>query len=227
MTRELARPRDHPVPSTAVSGTSTTEAASSYRRSDRGVTTLLSLDPYAPLVVDTRELGRRPGSQREVPRTVPAPAGLGTPVLGVPEGEPVMLELRLESVLEGVLVTGTAHVRAVGECVRCLQDVEIPLDVDLQELYAYPESDAEEDEAGRVVDDRIDLDPLLRDAVVLALPFRPLCSDDCAGLCPTCGARLADDPEHAHEPDVDPRWAALSGWTDDDRPGTSPGPDEE
>lgn len=159
---------------------------------------------------------------------MPAPAGLGTPVLGVPEGEPVRLELRLESVLEGVLVTGTAQARAVGECVRCLQTVELPLEVDLQELYAYPESDAEEDEAERLVDDRIDLDPLLRDAVVLALPFRPLCSDDCVGLCPTCGARLADDPEHAHDEQADPRWAALLGWTnDDDRPGRTPGPDEE
>jgi uncharacterized protein len=162
-----------------------------------------------------------------VSRTVPAPPELGTVVLGVPEEEPVQLELRVESVMEGVLVTGSARTRAVGECARCLQDIELDVDVDLQELYVYPESDAEDDEAGRVVDDRIDLDPLLRDAVVLALPFRPLCRDDCPGLCPRCGARLADDPGHGHDEPDDPRWAALAGWTHEDRPGTSPGPDEE
>ena len=73
--------------------------------------TLSKLDPRAPLVLDTRELGRRPGSQREVSRTVPAPADLGIEVLGVPEGSPVELDLRLEAVMEGVLVTGTAHSR--------------------------------------------------------------------------------------------------------------------
>ncbi len=187
---------------------------------------LLALDPNAPLVLDIRELGRRPGSQQQESRSVPAPAELGTEVVGVPEGEPVALSLRLESVLEGVLVTGTAQSRARGECARCLQDVELDVDVDLQELYAYPESDAADDEAGRVVDDRIDLDPLLRDAVVLALPFRPLCRDDCPGLCPTCGARLADDPAHRHDEVSDSRWAALAGWAHDERPGTS-GPDEE
>lgn len=158
---------------------------------------------------------------------MPAPPELGTVVLGVPEEEPVQLELRVESVMEGVLVTGTARTRAVGECARCLQDIELDVEVDLQELYVYPESDAEDDEAGRVVDDRIDLDPLLRDAVVLALPFRPLCRDDCPGLCPSCGARLADDPGHGHDQPDDPRWAALAGWTHDDRPGHVPGLDEE
>ena len=159
-------------------------------------------------------------------RSVPAPAELGTVVLQVPEGEPVELELRIESVMEGVLVTGRARARAAGECARCLQEIDVDLDVDLQELYVYPESEAEDDETGRVVDDRIDLDPLLRDTVVLALPFRPLCRDDCPGLCVTCGARLADDPEHGHDEADDPRWAALAGWAHDDRPGP-PGLDEE
>jgi uncharacterized protein len=188
---------------------------------------LLSLDPHAPLVLDTHELSRRPGSERQVARSVAAPADLGTVVLGVPEGDPVELTVRLESVLEGVLVTGTARAHAVGECVRCLQPITMDVEVDLQELYAYPESDAEDDEAGRVVDDLIDLDPLLRDAVVLALPFRPLCSDDCAGLCPTCGVRLALDPEHGHDEQADPRWSVLASWSHDERPGSMPGLDEE
>lgn len=199
--------------------------------------TLSSLDPRSPLVLDIHELSRRPGSSRTVSRSVMAPADLGIEVLKVPQGDPVDLELRLESVLEGVLVTGTARARTVGECARCLRDLEDVLEVDLQELYAYPESDAESDEAGRVEDGAIDLEPLLRDAVVLALPFRPLCTEDCIGLCPTCGARLADEPGHAHDEVPDPRWAALAGllpggdqhddMQDETSPGRPPGPTEE
>jgi uncharacterized protein len=66
-------------------------------------------------------------------------------------------------------------------------------------------------------DDLVDLEPLLRDAVVLALPFQPLCSDDCPGLCTECGARLADDPDHEHEAPVDPRWAVLAELEQDPR----------
>ncbi len=182
-------------------------------------------------MLDIHELSRRPGTSRTVSRSVPAPADLGIEVLGVPEGSPIDLELRLEAVMEGVLVSGTARAHLAGECARCLRDITDELEVDLQELYAYPESDAEEDEAGRVEDDAIDLDPMLRDAVVLALPFRPLCAEDCAGLCPECGERLADDPGHAHEERPDPRWAALAGLlhdeTDDRRPDSTSGPDEE
>src|SRR3954454_15616578 len=94
-----------------------------------------SLDPRAPLVLDTRELGRRPGSQRELSRTVPAPADLGIEVLRVPEGSPVELDLRLEAVMEGVLVTGTAHASLSGECVRCLAEIVDEVDVNFQELY--------------------------------------------------------------------------------------------
>ena len=67
-------------------------------------------------------------------------------------------------------------------------------------------------------DDLLDLEPLLRDAVVLALPFQPLCEDDCPGLCAECGARLADDPDHAHEAAIDPRWAGLAALQQDAAP---------
>src|SRR3546814_17890272 len=102
------------------------------------------LDPRAPLVLDTRELGRRPGSQREFTRTVPAPAELGIEVLGVREGAPVELDLRLESVMEGVLVTGKASAELGGECVRCLEPISEEIEVDFQELYVY--DDARHDE---------------------------------------------------------------------------------
>jgi len=166
-------------------------------------------------VLDTRELGRRPGSQHEVTRTVPAPAELGIDVLHVPEGSPVEFDLRLEAVMEGVLVTGSAAAGLEGECARCLDPIDDDIDVTFQELFVYddqshaPADDALDDEASRLEGDLLDLEPLLRDAVVLALPFQPLCEDDCPGLCVECGARLADDPDHAHEAPIDPRWAGL------------------
>jgi uncharacterized protein len=169
------------------------------------------LDPRRPLVLDTRELDRRPGSQRAVDRTVPAPEDLGAGMIGVPTGVPLDLHLRLESVMEGVLVSGRVRVPLVGECGRCLDPIASALEVDLQELYAYPESEVTEDEASRMAGDLLDLEPALRDAVVLALPLTPLCRDDCPGLCATCGARLADvDCGHREAP-ADPRWAALEG----------------
>ncbi|WP_202881028.1 YceD family protein [Kribbella amoyensis] len=162
-------------------------------------------------MIDTHELTRRAGSQREISFTAAAPADLGIDVIGVPEDDPIQFDLRLESVVEGVLVTGTARGRLVGECARCLVDIEDEFLADFQELYVYPESDAEPDEASRMEGDLIDLEPVLRDQVVLALPFQPLCTDDCPGLCPECGTRLADAPGHRHEDGVDPRWSALSG----------------
>jgi uncharacterized protein len=153
---------------------------------------------------------------RRVATTVPAPEGLGTPLLAVPAGSPVVLELRLESVLEGVLVSGTAAATVEGECGRCLEPVADEIEVDLRELYTYPERaaeaglDPEDDELGELIDDHVDLEPVLRDALVLSLPLSPLCDDDCAGLCVDCGARLADvGAGHTHERS-DPRWAALT-----------------
>jgi uncharacterized protein len=124
---------------------------------------------------------------RTVKRVAPAPADLGVELIGVPEGADLDLDLRLESVSEGVLV---------------------------QELYAYENSTTDdttdEDEVGRMQGDLIDLEPALRDAVVLTLPTNPLCREDCPGLCPDCGVHWDDLPaDHSHE-QIDPRWAGLS-----------------
>ncbi len=162
---------------------------------------------------------------RSVAFEVPAPGDLRIPVIGIPEGAPVDLDLRLESVVEGVLVSGTAKARATGECVRCLEPVDQLVVVDLQELFVYPEredrsrsgsADVATDEAHElrpIEDDLLDLEPGLRDAAVLALPLKPLCQENCLGLCAECGARLADDPEHHHDL-VDARWAALASLVD-------------
>jgi uncharacterized protein len=183
------------------------------------------LDPRSPFVLDTHELGRRPGSMRTERRVVGAPAEFGNAVIGVPDGSALDLDLRLEAVMEGVLVTGTVRGQAVGECVRCLDEVREDVDVTFSELFVYPDraavavQDGDDDEGDlRELDgDLIDLEPALRDAVLPTLPFRPVCRPDCPGLCPQCGARLADEPGHTHET-LDPRWAALSGLT---------GPDDE
>ena len=174
-----------------------------------------STDPRSPFVLDTRELGRRPGTLRAWRRLIPSPDVFGTDVVGVPDGEPLDLDLRLESVSEGVLVTGTITTTMRGECGRCLDPVVEDMTVDVCELYAYPHSttDAttEEDEVHRLDGDLLDLFPVVRDSIVLGLPLTALCRADCAGLCPECGVNLnTAGPEHHHERPPDSRWAKLS-----------------
>jgi len=174
-------------------------------------------DARSPLVFDVHDL-RGAGMMKPIRRSAPAPADFGTDVIGVPPGSPIDLDLRLEAVVEGVLVSGTARALALGECVRCLDPVEMSVEAELQELFAYPDriemDPASEDEVSLLSDDLLDLEPVLRDQVVLDLPFQPLCRPECRGLCPLCGARLNDEPDHQHT-DADPRWAALTGWDDD------------
>jgi uncharacterized protein len=168
-----------------------------------------------PWRLELRELGRRAGSMQELERTVPAPEGFRVELIGVPAGAPVQLHLRLEAVMEGVLVSGTVEAPLVGQCARCLEDIEDTLSLPVQELFAYEgsttEATSDEDEVRLVEGERIDLEPMVRDAVVLALPLSPTCTEDCSGLCVDCGERLDDLPaDHSHDV-VDPRWAGLAG----------------
>jgi uncharacterized protein len=167
----------------------------------------------SPWVIDTRALGRRPGTLRALRLAAPVDEPMGLDVVAVPPGADVDLDLRLEAVAEGVLVSGTAAAIAVGQCSRCLVDLTEPVVARLRELYAYPDSTTaattDDDELPRLVDDLVDLEPLVRDEVVLALPMAPLCRPDCPGLCSVCGERFDDlEPGHSHEI-LDPRWAAL------------------
>lgn len=185
-------------------------------------------DPRDPLVIDTRalQLQRRPGSMITVERDVAAPADFGVVMARVPVDSVIELDLRLESVMEGVWVSGTADIEVEGECARCLEPVGWGETLEVAQMFEYPTTDArgavvpnpegEEDETLPVIhDDLIDLTEVLRDAVVLALPLAPLCSADCPGLCPECGILLAEAPGHAHE-QIDPRWAALGGLVEPD-----------
>ena len=181
-------------------------------------------DPRSPLVLDTRKLNRRPGTMQELQRTTVLPEDLGTEVIAIKAGSPVEIDVRLESVVEGVLVTGSVSGTATGACVRCLDPVELDVDAGFQELFAYTDraahhhevaGDSDEDDVYELVDDLVDLETVLRDAVVPTLPFQPVCRDDCPGLCAQCGLHLAEDPDHHHEV-IDPRWSALSGLLQDD-----------
>jgi uncharacterized protein len=150
---------------------------------------------------------------RRLEREAPASAEWALPLIEIAAGAPVLLSLRLESVVEGVLVSGTAELDVTAQCGRCLEPVEATVTGDIQELFGY-EPDPEDDEASTMSGDLLDLEPVVRDAVVLALPMNPLCDADCAGLCTDCGGRLSDlGPEHRHDSN-DPRWAALAALRD-------------
>lgn len=150
----------------------------------------------------------------EVQRTFPAPERIGAEMIAIPVGGEIDVDLRLESVSEGVLVTGTVGAATEGQCGRCLDAVHGDVNLYLTELFAYPDSatdqTSDEEDIARLVDDEVDLEQLVIDGVGTELPLSPVCDDDCAGLCAECGVRLADaDPGHAHEI-IDPRWAGLA-----------------
>jgi uncharacterized protein len=147
-----------------------------------------------PLIFDTRTLG--PGSVLRHTRTVPAPGDLAVELASIPEGSDLELEIQLEGVTEGVLVTATVQAPLAGECARCLEPVSSTTQVWFRELFGYEANE----EGGYLLDgDLLDLEPALRDALVLELPLAPLCAEDCPGLCAECGVRLAEaGPDHGH-----------------------------
>jgi uncharacterized protein len=126
----------------------------------------------------------------------------------VPEGSELDLEVRFEDVGDGVLVTALATAPLVGECARCLDEFTSSTQVRFRELFAARPGESGDD--GYLLDgDLLDVEPALRDALVLELPLSPLCSPECAGLCGTCGVKLADaEAGHAH-PDDGGVWAVL------------------
>jgi uncharacterized protein len=165
------------------------------------------------MTFDITRLGRRPGSMVTLRNTVSSPLRIGLDMIAIEAGAPLELDLRIESVSEGVLVTGTVAAPTVGECARCLSALGSRVQVGLTELFAYPDSTTEatteEDEVGRIVDDTINIEQSIIDAVGLELPFAPMCTPDCPGLCPECGVALAAEPGHQHDR-IDPRWAKLA-----------------
>ncbi|WP_262406210.1 DUF177 domain-containing protein [Protaetiibacter sp. SSC-01] len=167
-----------------------------------------------PYLVPVHDLMHRPGEMRERVLEFDAPERLGEAVAFVKEGTRIRIDLRLEGLHDGILVTGDVDTTADGECVRCLDPVELPLEVEFQELFAYSEDEAFD---FAIRDDHVDLESVVRDAVVLALPFQPVCRPDCPGLDPTTGEKLEDGAVTQDREVTDPRWAALEGF----RPSTT------
>lgn len=150
---------------------------------------------------------------RTLTETVPSPSRIGLDLEAIEPGAPLELDLRFESVAEGVLVTGSVSAPTAGQCARCLEPFADDVEIALTELFAYPDSateaTTETDEVGHVVDDTVDLEQSIVDQVGLQLPLAPLCRADCPGLCPDCGIPLATaEPGHQHDV-IDPRWAKL------------------
>jgi uncharacterized protein len=162
------------------------------------------------LAVDVRELLQKPGAHKHV--VVRAPLeDLATPVASVPPDRPVTIDVEIESVVEGLLVTGTVSTNALVGCVRCLRQFDQELEVQVRELFALEPGDDEDEGYAVLPDDRLPLDTMARDALVLGFPAFPLHSPDCAGLCPVCGAdRNTVDCGHSGSETIDPRWAGLA-----------------
>ncbi|ALJ20118.1 YceD family protein [Microbacterium sp. No. 7] len=163
-----------------------------------------------PFVFSAHDIVRRPGEMRELERTVPAPERWGEGLVSVDKETPVDLRVRLESVHEGILVTAEVDTEYAGVCGRCLTDIVRPVEVEFQELFGYPGDEATD---LQVQDDHVDLETLVRDAIVLSLPFQPVCQPDCPGLDPVTGEKLTEPP--APDATIDPRWAALQAYTPD------------
>jgi uncharacterized protein len=153
--------------------------------------------------VDVRDLLGRPGSSREV-HLADLVDGLATELAEVPA--PVRIDVLMESVVEGILVSGPVSGRMAFRCARCLKTFSQGFTVEVTELFA-PTPD-EDEEAYPLGEGTIDLEPMVRDAVVLSMPFSPLCREDCLGLCERCGGDR-NLGECVCPPAADPRWAAL------------------
>jgi len=190
--------------------------------------------PQNPFLFNTHDLPRRAGEMREYELTIDKHEALGFEVLAIAEDEPIEIDLKIESVAEGVLATASVRTIASGECGRCLDPVEYDVDESFQELYEYTEDprqarkkdkhkkrDAkdleeldDEDEVRQMTGDLIDLDGPIRDAIILNLPINPLCDQDCQGLCQDCGQKWADLPDDHDHGATDIRWAGLSSLKD-------------
>ncbi len=179
-----------------------------------------------PFSFSCHDLPRRAGEMREYELTYDEHEPIGVPLLAVPSEGPIYVDLRVEAVAQGVLATGTVSAEALGECTRCLDPVTFDIEETFQELFHYqldyrqkPKSnptealvDLDEVELLEMEGDFINLEGPIRDALVLNLPLNPLCSEDCPGLCPTCGLKWIDLPaDHAHAAS-DIRWAGLTDW---------------
>lgn len=170
----------------------------------------------SPFKVNLHELPRRAGEMKNYHLEFVSPEPIGTPMLAIKTGEPLVVDFKAEAVSDGVLISGRIVSLAEGECGRCLEELKEDVDQEFRELFLYEsrksENEEDDDELFAMDGDIADIEVPIRDAVVLAMPLNPLCKPDCLGLCSECGERMEKlGPDHSHEK-VDPRWSGLAGW---------------
>jgi len=165
-----------------------------------------------PYLLNVRDLVRNPGEMKERDLEVFSPEKLGEGLAWVAEGQAIDLHLKFESLHEGILISGEVDTVADAQCSRCLRDLELPVQVEFQELFAYP---SDEPFDYQVHGDHVDLEAVVRDAVVLSLPFQPECAGGCEELelGPGITLVLADEEQ---PPVLDARWAGLAGFREDE-----------
>jgi uncharacterized protein len=161
--------------------------------------------PNVARAIDVRDLLEHPGSSREV-HLAEGFDGLETTLAEIPPDRPVRVDVLLESVVEGILVSGPLSGRIDYHCARCLKPFSGDFRSEVTELFAL--EPAVEQDQYPVREGAIDLEPMVRDAVLLAIPFSPLCRSDCLGLCERCGGDR-NLGECTCPPAVDPRWEPL------------------
>jgi uncharacterized protein len=177
-------------------------------------------------VIPLTHLQRRPGNLWETVLPFQVPSDMGVGLAQIDPSIPIEAHLRLESVMDGVLATADLNYEVLAECARCLDPLAWSDSTSFVELFLYPETDSRGREVAAAVsedldsdstphfvnNDCVDLEDSVRDAIVLGLPLKPLCSDSCEGLCTICGEKLGTG-SHDH-PVNDPRWDALAALRD-------------
>jgi uncharacterized protein len=165
------------------------------------------------LKVSVAEILGQPGHYRDISVDAELPQ-VGNALVSVAD-LPLQGQLRAEAVVEGILITGPITTAFEARCARCLQEVHEGLSLEVCELFVAEGHETPDGEEVYEVDGfDVDLEPMLRDTVTLALPLNPLCREDCKGLCARCGKDLNDGPCGCVEEEIDPRWAALSELRD-------------
>lgn len=166
----------------------------------------------SPYEVNVATIMGKPGSMRELELEVAVPERIGVGMLYFEAGAQLEVALRLETLVDGILATADVRGTLTGSCSRCLQPLEEQWSGHIAEMFGYQ---ADESLEYAVVDDRINLEGPIRDAVVLDLPFQPLCSPDCLGLDPQTGQKLTEPLADAPA-EIDPRWSKLEQLLRDD-----------
>ena len=180
---------------------------------------------YTDWTVPVAQVGSRAGQTMQGDRDFPAPGGIGDSIVGVKEGEPIHVNGQFDSIIDGLIFTGTFTAPVTAVCARCDRDLSGDWSEQVTAFFPYEDADAGktknedveiiagEEESGDtypLIDNGAfaNIEPLLRDTFVSALPLNPLCKPDCKGLCPQCGLDLNESPEHVHEV-TDLRFADL------------------